>query len=272
MNSGKGDDVAALAKFGYFPDQLIYEGKPWSLITSAFVHVEMVHIAFNLYWMWLIGGAFEFKFGPIKLLAFVFAAALVSSGIQLFSGSTGIGLSGVVYALFGFEWIARSKYPEFRRVVTEQVATVFLVWGVVCIPLTYLKILNVGNLAHFGGFLFGVLAAAIIIVPRYRALLAPALALTIAAAILPIFWNPNSTDWLAVQAMKASESEDWASAAKHYRSFIEKGGDPIWGWANLAQIYGYRQDKPAYKEAVERLRALDAKAADEMVKEYGPPE
>jgi membrane associated rhomboid family serine protease len=219
MNSAEGQDTAALAKYGYLPDHEVFEGKLWGLVTSAFVHVEMVHAAFNMYWMWLIGRVFEERFGPLKLLAFVLASAFVSSGIQLISGSMGIGLSGVVYALFGFEWIARKKIPEFESVIDDQVIGVFVIWGLACIPLTYFHIMNVGNLAHFGGLLFGVLLAAILILPGYRIALAGALAMITAVATVPAFWNPFSTDWLAVQAMKALAAENDRAAEGYYRNY-----------------------------------------------------
>jgi membrane associated rhomboid family serine protease len=135
-------------------------GNYWGLVTSVFTHVQLWHLVLNVYWLWIIGGVLEAGIGRFKWTVLFLAAAVISSGAQfIVSGTTGIGASGVVYAMFGFLWIGRELYPDFKRVATRQNVTLFLGWMVLCVIATRLHILSVGNTAHVSGLLFGAGAA-----------------------------------------------------------------------------------------------------------------
>jgi membrane associated rhomboid family serine protease len=43
-------DVAPL-----FETAMIRRGETWRLITSIFPHVDILHLAFNIYWFWVFG-------------------------------------------------------------------------------------------------------------------------------------------------------------------------------------------------------------------------
>jgi GlpG protein len=272
INSIHNPHWSQLAKYGYFPEADLFQGKPWGLIWGAFVHIDMLHLGFNLYWLWIIGGVFERRLGSGMWLGFVLLAAFVSSGVQFLSGATGIGLSGVVYALFGFEWVARSKYPEFSRVVTDRLAGFFVLWGIACVPLTYFNVLNVGNLAHLGGLMFGLLVGAMAVFPKHRALPAAGLALLAAVSVLPLFWNPLSSAWVAIRINEAVGERNWRAAEAGYRRYLEIKPDSAWAYRGLSEIYGYQQNKVKYEEAVRRLRDLDDATADRVMEQYGDPD
>ncbi|MEZ0326953.1 MAG: hypothetical protein ACAH95_13720, partial [Fimbriimonas sp.] len=123
-----------------------------------------------------------------------------------------------------------------------------------------------------GGFLFGVILAAMVILPKYRATLAVALGLTLATSVAPLFWNPNSHDWLALQIVKAQDKGDLSRAETYYKTYLDKGGDRVWAWYGLALIYGARGEKAPYRQAVQMLRDIDRDAADQVVAAYGPIE
>lgn len=182
---------------GSEPAEAIWDGAYWALITTTFVHLEPLHLVFNLCWLGILGVAFEQEYGPLRWLAFVAVAAFVSSGSQLLFGETGIGMSGVIYALFGFEWVARSQSPRFQAVLAESTIQMFVVWLFLCVPATLLGVLKIANGAHFGGVLFGLTAAAVF-VRRWRLYLSvPALVLLVLAAALPLFWCPWLPEWTA---------------------------------------------------------------------------
>src|SRR4030095_6768732 len=93
------DSWDTLSGYGYYSPIDIWNGKYWSLLTSVFVHRELLHFAFNLYWLWVLGGALEREIGSLRLLPFLALSAVVSSGVEFaVAGTTGIGISGVVYA------------------------------------------------------------------------------------------------------------------------------------------------------------------------------
>jgi GlpG protein len=81
VNAQQAMGDAALARWGYVSEERIYEGAHWGLLTNAVVHIQPLHLIFNLYWLWILGGAFERTFGPVRMLLFVICSAVVSSGL-----------------------------------------------------------------------------------------------------------------------------------------------------------------------------------------------
>lgn len=272
LNS-EGQDVSwsTAQWWGYFPDNVIWEGKPWALITSTFVHVEIWHLLFNVYWLWLLGSCFEITLGWMRWLLFFLTAAWVSSSAQLLlGGSTGIGMSGVVYALFGFGWVARKKLPRFAAILNEQTAMVFLIWLILCVALTNFGVMQVGNWAHIFGLAFGASVAALWAVPRLRVATAAGLVVLLAASFVPLAWCPTSVDWTGLQATRAEERKDYDGAIRWYTKSLALGQDPEWVWKNLAGIYAGQGKKAEYAKAVSELRSVDKKGADETEADYGP--
>ena len=114
--SGDASSWEGMRRWGAPPAQSVWDGASWGLVTSVFVHLAIWHLAFNLYWLWILGRILETTIGSTRWLAFFVASAIVSSAAQLaVSGATGIGLSGVIYAVFGFMWVGQRAYPGFAR-------------------------------------------------------------------------------------------------------------------------------------------------------------
>lgn len=137
----------------------IRSGAWWGVITSIFPHGDPLHLMFNMYWLVIFGSVIERVWGQICYLLFVILAALVSSTSQIaFSGETGIGFSGVGYAMFGLLLIARKHVREFSHVLNQGVIKLFLVWFVLCFALDAMGAMRIGNAAHAGGLVFGAAA------------------------------------------------------------------------------------------------------------------
>src|SRR5687768_723465 len=49
----------------------IREGQVWRLVTSILPHADFLHLAFNLYWLWVLGSVVEEVFGHVRTLALV---------------------------------------------------------------------------------------------------------------------------------------------------------------------------------------------------------
>lgn len=243
----------------------LYNGRVWGLVTSAFVHLQIWHVFFNLYWLWKLGVVVEQQFGPWRLFGFCIAAAIVSSSAQLvFSGTTGIGMSGVLYALFGFMWIGKSRIPAFAALVPNDVVIVFLIWLVGCWVATKLKFANIGNSAHTAGLIFGVAAAQAYLVERSFFPTFLAVVAMCGAAIVPLFWSPWSPVWLFDRAVKAHRGKELETAVALYRKSLEKGLRPDLGWKNLAIAYAQLQDEKHFREALAELRKFNPELAREF--------
>ncbi len=97
-----------LIAFGAKVNLLIAAGQFWRLITANFLHVSLLHLAFNSYALWQLGPEVERLYGPrrfwvIYLLTGVFGAtASYAWGGALSAGASGaiFGLVGVLLAYF----------------------------------------------------------------------------------------------------------------------------------------------------------------------------
>lgn len=262
---------AVLERWGYYSDSDIFDGAYWVLITGAFVHVDPIHLVFNMYWLFILGAAMERTIGPLKWAGFVLAAAFISSGVELMSGTSGIGFSGVAYAMFGFAWLTKDRFPEMGRVTGQKTFNIFVGWGILFIILSYLKIFNVGNVAHVSGLVFGGLVGAWIVHPTRKVWIAQGFAVLTIASITSLFWNPLSPDWVGKQAIAAHERKDYNAAIYYYQRYLDVGGDLLWGRRALAELYGFKQDKVRYREAISNLKVVDFEAMQEVIKDYGEP-
>lgn len=255
---------AVLDKWGVRHAGEVWDGAYWSLVTSVLVHREVWHLAFNVYWLWVLGIRLEWALGHGRYLLFFLAAGLVSSAAQMaVSDTTGIGASGVGYAMFGFMWIARSRYPDFHDVLTPRTIELFILWLFACFALTYLDLVNVGNAAHVAGLLFGMAAAGSLAVKPRPPLAIPALAGLVVLALTPLFWCPWSPTWLGVQGYRAHEAGDYPRAVEYYTRLL--GRDPRAAWAYFNRGAAYYQMGEDEKGHADKQRAaeLDSQYRDQ---------
>lgn len=249
---------ATLAMFGYLPADAIWRGNILGLFTSAFVHLELWHVAFNVYWLWTLGRLLEKEIGPWAFLAFFAASAFVSSSFQLaFTDTTGIGESGVGYAIFGFMSLTRKKYPAFGRVLDDRTILIFAAWLMGCVIATTLKIWEVGNEAHVAGLAFGLLVAAALNL-RYRPVLTlPALLALIAAAVTFLFWCPWSVTWLSTKAYDAHIAHRYDEALRLYSQVITRDPQSAWAYLNRSGVYAALNKEQEADTDLKRAKELD---------------
>lgn len=262
---------ATLSKYGYIPPNDIWGGKYWGLVTSVFVHLTWLHFVFNVYWLWILGGTLERAIGWLRILAFFVAAAFVSSGIQFaVSGATGIGISGVTYAIFGFMWIAGNAVEAFKKALPKQTVVLFLGWAVICIIATLLKTMNVGNAAHISGLLFGAGVAATFVLKKRISLTLVGLSILIIVAVIPLFWAPWLAGWVGMRAYNAHARHDYSAAVAWYQRDIKLGGDQVWALENMTRAFAAMNDHQKFEETLDRLRQLDQKAAEQLEQSFAP--
>ena len=257
----------ALEKWGCYPADKIRGGAIWAFITSAFVHEELWHVGFNVYWLYVLGSRMERVIGCRRWLTFFLSAAFVSSGAEFaISDSTGIGASGVVYAIFGFMWVTRSQNPSFQKVLDPRTLGWFFLWLVGCLVMTLTKVWEVGNSSHFAGLLFGAGIGVWGLWPGRRTFLKLGFASLFLLSVVPVFWAPWSKDWTSEQGVRAYTRGNYQAAIKWYERSLSLGQDKAWCWQNIALAYYAAGDKAKYEQTLEFLRKLDEKAATEIEK------
>lgn len=130
--------------------------EPWRFITPAMLHFSVLHIVFNVFWWWYLGGRFERYYGTGWLVLAFCVCAIASNTAQfLESGPYFGGLSGVVYGLFGIATIVGWKNPRHPLFLPNGLIIFMLVWLV--LGYTDLLWVNIANTAHTVGLLSGLL-------------------------------------------------------------------------------------------------------------------
>ncbi|QFU76400.1 rhomboid family intramembrane serine protease [Halioglobus maricola] len=145
----------------------------WRLISPIFLHFGWLHIIFNCLWVWEFGRRTERVLGPVNQIGLILAIALVSNCLQYFSSGPSIfgGLSGVVYGLLGFAWVAPLLQSRWD-IQPPPAIMVFMVGWLVAGYLGVLEGLGMGsiaNAAHLGGLLAGAALGALLGVLARRA-------------------------------------------------------------------------------------------------------
>jgi membrane associated rhomboid family serine protease len=98
-----GADDSVISTFALWPLQGDF--MPWQLVTYAFLHGNVMHIAFNMYGLWLFGTEIENVVGRKAFLQLYFASVVSAALMQLLVTSmTGnvyptVGASGGVFGL-----------------------------------------------------------------------------------------------------------------------------------------------------------------------------
>ncbi|MDY0886030.1 rhomboid family intramembrane serine protease GlpG [Kosakonia sp. CFBP8986] len=106
-----GDEVVMAWLAWPWDESLRFEA--WRYFTHAIMHFSLLHILFNLFWWWYLGGAVEKRLGSGKLVVITLISALLSGFVQhQLTGPWFGGLSGVVYALIGYVWLRGIRDPE----------------------------------------------------------------------------------------------------------------------------------------------------------------
>ncbi|GJL37855.1 rhomboid family intramembrane serine protease GlpG [Citrobacter braakii] len=130
----------------------------WRYFSHALMHFSLVHIIFNLFWWWYLGGAVEKRLGSGKLVVITLISALLSGFLQYkLTGPWFGGLSGVVYALIGYVWLRGERDPE-RPVWLPRGLVIFTV---VLLVADWFGISAVDTAigAHTGGLVIGLAMA-----------------------------------------------------------------------------------------------------------------
>jgi membrane associated rhomboid family serine protease len=140
--------------------------EPWQLVTYAFLHGSLLHVGFNMFALYMFGGAIERVFGTRRYLVFYFvsvlSAAITQLAVAMLTGAVypTIGASGGVFGLL----LAYGMYFPHNRVMLlfppiPMPARVFVV--VYAVLELFLGVTGsqegVAHFAHLGGMIGGYL-------------------------------------------------------------------------------------------------------------------
>ncbi len=165
------------------------DGEWWRLVTSAFLHTGVTHLAFNMLALWFVGSEIEPRLGRWRYLTVYFMSALGGSVLSYAVDSpfqTSVGASGAVFGLFG------ALFVLMRRLRFDVGGIIGLI--VVNVVIGFLPGLNINWRAHLGGLIVGtVLTAAMVYAPqRHRLSVAIGASFAILAVCVAVTgWRTN---------------------------------------------------------------------------------
>jgi rhomboid protease GluP len=145
-------DYHVLIFLGAKVNELISAGEYYRLVTCIFLHGGLIHLALNMYSLYIIGPLVEKVYGRVKYIAIYFIAGIVASLFSfVFSKGLSIGASGAIFGLLGATLIfaitiKKTIGKDFYNNIL-QVMVVNLIIG--------FSIPNIDNFAHIGGILGG---------------------------------------------------------------------------------------------------------------------
>src|SRR5271166_5260619 len=151
-----------------FETAMVRRGELWRLVTSIFPHAGILHLGFNVYWLWVFGTLVEEKLGHLKTAALILLFAVGSGAWEFALASGGVGLSGVGYGLFGLIWMLSRYDGRFKDAIDARTVQLFVGWFFFCILTTVTHVMPVANIAHGAGAVLGILAGLAITLPDSR--------------------------------------------------------------------------------------------------------
>ncbi len=151
-------DNATLVYFGAAFKPFILDGQWFRLITSGFVHIGILHLAFNNYALYLIGPHLENYFGRIKYVIIYFGTILISSLFSLVFLDTqtiSAGASGAIFGLLG----ALLYFGYHHRVFLGNMMSSGIIPLILINLFIGFSMPGINNAAHIGGLISGVMLA-----------------------------------------------------------------------------------------------------------------
>ena len=147
LNSPGGSLFNNWALFGPAVDH----GDWWRLITSAFLHGGLLHIAFNMLALWWLGSPVEIALGRARYLGLYLVSGLAGAAGALIAdpNSVTVGASGAIFGLLGAGLIL-----EYQA--TGSLAGNYLMLIVINLAISFSPGLNISYGGHIGGLIGGI--------------------------------------------------------------------------------------------------------------------
>jgi membrane associated rhomboid family serine protease len=252
-----------------FENAEIRRGQLWRLLTSIFPHTDILHLAFNLYWLWILGTTVERMFGHLRTALLLMLFALGSGSLEFAFAQGGVGLSGVGYGLFGLLYVLSRRDERFRAVLDKRTESLFIGWFILCILTTVTHVFNVANVAHAAGAILGLLLGYAIVLPARRLLFVVGIA---ALLLLGIGGSTFGRPYINFSSQGGYEEGKWGydalianrnqEAARWLRDAVRYQPKISEYWFDLGIAYHRLNNQPAAMSCYQRAYELDPNNPD----------
>jgi membrane associated rhomboid family serine protease len=163
--------------YGLVPFHVMRGENLLTLITSMFLHADIIHLALNMLFLLVSGDAVERELGNSRFLAFYLVCGVIAGLFHSYLNSTSaipaIGASGAIFGvlaafaiLFPFRWLL-----HLFGFIPIPLPAILFVFITILIETAYVSsgvVESVAHTAHVGGFLAGVFLT-LLFIPKRRA-------------------------------------------------------------------------------------------------------
>ena len=160
--------------YGLIPEQIMSGENILSIITSMFLHADIMHLAMNMFFLLVSGDAVERKIGSARFIVLYLAFGIIAGLFHTYLTTTPaiptIGASGAIFGvlasfaiLFPFRWLI--KLFGFIPIPMPALMFVFITIISETAYVTSGAVESVAHTAHVGGFLAGIFLT-LLLVPK----------------------------------------------------------------------------------------------------------
>lgn len=190
-----------LTNFHHGSWELLYN-QPWRILTSPFIHQNLLHFFENLFFLLLFGQQIERSYGRVILLGVFFGALVTGYVIHInVMHDRLIGISGAVCGLFGFSLISNSRSPWWSTLTHRPLHFLYLanlLWAVIVDIADWVPY-PVAHMNHVAGILYGAaFSRAFLLMPRGAQWRWAIIALPL-VLFASLFYSPWQVEWRLVK-------------------------------------------------------------------------
>jgi rhomboid protease GluP len=141
----------------------IRQGQYYRLFTSMFLHLNLMHIAFNGYALYILGRDVEALFGTARFAVLYFLGGLSASLASfVFTSAASVGASGAIFAIFGAEMVYFYQHRELHGAAGQRHLNQLIILMLLNLGIGFLSTtttFKIDNAGHIGGLISGVVLA-----------------------------------------------------------------------------------------------------------------
>lgn len=134
----------------------VAQGEWWRIFTSAFLHLGLLHIAFNMYALYLFGPILEQMYGHVEYFVLYMLCAAGGSVLTILLDpmQSAAGASGAIFGLFGLAFVVSRRHhvatTREARALLNQAGTLL----VINLVFTF-AVPGISWTGHVGGLIVG---------------------------------------------------------------------------------------------------------------------
>lgn len=167
---------------------LTLDGEWWRLLTSCFLHIGILHLAVNMYSLFIVGVLLENMLGRAQYIIAYLVCGLAGSAASLWwhEATVSAGASGAIFGMFGlfYAWVTTSHLLSNAEKKAQLASAATFIGFNLFMGLSG----SIDNAAHLGGLVAGIIIGLLVSkwhgVGRWRPLLVGCIVASILAAVL----------------------------------------------------------------------------------------